>query len=150
MEGSWQTNEDARISLLGLMPGKYKVQIRALNSAGEWSNEILMPIHILAPFWKTAWFISLMFLMAIAILYLLYRYRIKNLLQLQQVRNSISRDLHDEIGATLSSVNMLSAVALKKEKEGAEINPIIEQIKQSVQQAGESIDDIVWLSLIHI
>lgn len=144
MEGSWQTNEDARISLLGLMPGKYKVQIRALNSAGEWSNEILMPIHILAPFWKTAWFISLMFLMAIAILYLLYRYRIKNLLQLQQVRNSISRDLHDEIGATLSSVNMLSAVALKKEKEGAEINPIIEQIKQSVQQAGESIDDIVW------
>ena len=60
------------------------------------------------------------------------------------VRNTISRDLHDEIGATLSSVNMLSAVALKKGTDSNEQAHIIQQIKNSVQQAGESIDDIVW------
>jgi signal transduction histidine kinase len=76
------------------------------------------------------------------------RYQLKKKLEQQNgllaMRNNISRDLHDEIGATLSSVNMLSAVALTKTGKENDATPIIQQIKDSVQQAGENMDDIVW------
>lgn len=143
-DSTWMPNTDCHIGLTGLQPGNYEVHIRALNSSAVWSNELVIPITIRPPFWKTWWFISLAAMLFLLFMYLLYRYRISSILQMQKVRNNISRDLHDEIGATLSSVNMLSAVALKKEQDGADVKPIIEQIKQSVQQAGESIDDIVW------
>ncbi len=143
-DSSWMPNPDCRISLTGLQPGKYVVHIRALISNANWSNELIFSITVKPPFYKTWWFIFLCTAVVFLMLYALYRYRINNFLQMQKVRNAISRDLHDEIGATLSSVNMLSAVALIKAGENNDAKPIIEQIKNSVQQAGESIDDIVW------
>jgi ligand-binding sensor domain-containing protein/two-component sensor histidine kinase len=143
-DSTWAPIPDCKINLTGLQHGKYVVHIRALNSSGNWSNELILPILIHPPFWKTGWFVSLFVLAVLFILYALYRYRINHLVQMQKVRNAISRDLHDEIGATLSSVNMLSAVALKKAGQNNEAQPIIEQIKDAVQQAGESMDDIVW------
>lgn len=141
---AWAPNPDCRISLVALHPGRYILHIRALNSNGIWSKEIIFPITITPPFWKTTWFIIICILAMLALLYAVYRYRIGQFLKMQQIRNSISRDLHDEIGATLSSVNMLSAVALLKAGDKNEATPLIQQIKNSVQQAGESIDDIVW------
>ncbi|MEO8960731.1 MAG: ATP-binding protein [Ginsengibacter sp.] len=85
-------------------------------------------------------FIVLVCVIAFTILY----FRNRQLRQVLRLRNDIAGDLHDEIGATLSSVNMLSAVALIKAGDNNEAAPIIQQIKNSVQQAGESIDDIVW------
>ncbi len=142
---TWVTpNQDCRINLIALPPGDYVLHLQALNGSGTWSKEIIFPVKINPPFWKTWWFVALCTLLLFAFLYGLYRYRIGQLLHMQRVRNSISRDLHDEIGATLSSVNMLSAVALIKAGESNEAAPILEQIKESVQRAGESIDDIVW------
>ncbi|RYE22681.1 MAG: hypothetical protein EOP51_12615, partial [Sphingobacteriales bacterium] len=58
-QDSWMPNEDARLIMAGLQPGKYILHVRALGSGGVWSNEIVLPITIHAPFWKTAWFIIL-------------------------------------------------------------------------------------------
>jgi signal transduction histidine kinase/ligand-binding sensor domain-containing protein len=141
---SLTVNQDCKISLVGLPPGRYVLHIKALSGNGVYSKELIFPITIKPPFWKTWWFISCCFLALSLLLYALYRYRINRYVEMQKVRNSISRDLHDEIGATLSSVNMLSAVALIKAGSTNEAAPIIQQIKDSVQQAGESMDDIVW------
>jgi len=47
---------------------------------------------------------------------LINRYRVMNrtkrLLEIEKVRNSIARDLHDDMGSALSSINILSQVAL--------------------------------------
>ena len=137
-------NQDCKISLIDLQPGKYVLHIKALNGNGIFSKEIAFPITIKPPFWRTWWFISICILALALLLYSLYRYRINRIIEMQHVRNSISRDLHDEIGATLSSVNMLSAVALIKAGHENQASPIIQQIKDSVQRAGESMDDIVW------
>jgi signal transduction histidine kinase len=143
-ENDLTINQDCKISLVGLQPGKYVLHIKALSGNGVYSKEIIFPITIKPPFWKTGWFITICIFGLGLLLYSLYRYRINRFIEMQNVRNSISRDLHDEIGATLSSVNMLSAVALIKTGNKSEATPIIQQIKDSVQQAGESMDDIVW------
>jgi ligand-binding sensor domain-containing protein/two-component sensor histidine kinase len=143
-ENDLTINQDCKISLVGLQPGKYVLHIKALSGNGVYSKEIIFPITIKPPFWETGWFIAICLLGIGALIYSLYRYRINRFIEMQNIRNSISRDLHDEIGATLSSVNMLSAVALIKAGKTNDASPIIQQIKDSVQQAGESMDDIVW------
>jgi ligand-binding sensor domain-containing protein len=141
---TWTANPDARINLTGLAPGNYIVHIKAINSSGVWSNEINLSITIKPPFWQTWWFIVLSLLATAGILYLLYRYRVQQLLKMQQMRNSISRDLHDEIGSSVSSVNMLSMVAKKQLGEGHPVAPLLTQIGLSAQNAGDSINDIIW------
>ena len=60
------------------------------------------------------------------------------------MRNSISRDLHDEIGSSVSSVNMLSMVAKKQLGDEHPVTPLLTQIGLSAQNAGDSIDEIIW------
>jgi streptogramin lyase len=141
---TWAANPDARINLTGLAPGNYVVHIKAINSSGVWSNAINLSITIKPPFWQTWWFIALSLMAIAGILYWLYRYRVKQLLKMQQMRNSISRDLHDEIGSSVSSVNMLSMVAKKQLGEGHPVTPLLTQIGLSAQNAGDSINAIIW------
>ncbi len=141
---TWTANPDAHISLTGLAPGNYVVRIKAINSSGVWSNEINLPIRIKPPFWQTWWFIVLSLLAVAAILYGLYRYRLQQLIKMVQLRNTISRDLHDEIGSSVSSVNMLSLVAKKQLGDEHPVTPLLTQIGLSAQNAGDSINDIIW------
>jgi signal transduction histidine kinase len=101
-------------------------------------------ITVAYPFWKTWWFILFTPLAVAALLYWLYRYRVQQLLKMQQMRNSISRDLHDEIGSSVSSINMLSMVAKIKLGDEHPVTPLLKQIGLSAQNAGDSINDIIW------
>lgn len=141
---SWTANPDARINLAGLAPGHYIIHIKAINSSGIWSNQVDLSITIQPPFWKKAWFIVLSILAIALLLYFLYRYRLRQLLKLQQLRSNLSRDLHDEIGSSVSSVNMLSMVAKKKLGDQHPVTALLTQIGESAQNAGDSINEIIW------
>jgi signal transduction histidine kinase/ligand-binding sensor domain-containing protein len=62
----------------------------------------------------------------------------------ERLRSKISRDLHDEIGSALTSINLLSKVALNKAGNDAEINSYLSKIKDSTFSTMESMSDIVW------
>ncbi|MDP4264849.1 MAG: tetratricopeptide repeat protein [Bacteroidota bacterium] len=77
------------------------------------------------------------------------RIRLKKRLEQQEalihVRNNISRDLHDEIGSTLSSINILSAVSQRniiKDKEQAAAS--MQQITEQSRNMQQAMSDIVW------
>lgn len=59
------------------------------------------------------------------------------------IRNKISLDLHDEIGSTLSSISILSEMALH-EKTNTEASAMLEEIKENSISVMEKMDDIVW------
>ncbi|HET7118363.1 MAG TPA: 7TM diverse intracellular signaling domain-containing protein [Hanamia sp.] len=59
------------------------------------------------------------------------------------IRNKISLDLHDEIGSTLSSISILSEMAINEKKEN-ETAAMLEEIKQNSVSVMERMDDIVW------
>lgn len=79
-------------------------------------------------------------------LLLVNRYRVINkarrMVEIERVRNTIARDLHDDIGSTLSSINILSKVALV-EKNGSAEN-YLQRIGDQSSRMMEDISDIVW------
>ena len=139
-----RTNPEAHISLNGLSPGKYVVHIKALNNSGVWSNEVVLTIVIKPPFWMTAWFIALCILGVAGILYGIYRYRINQLKKMQHMRNNISRDLHDDIGASLSNINILNELAKRNAGNPEKSKEYLTKSEEDIQRISESLGDIVW------
>ena len=63
--------------------------------------------------------------------------------RMQNIRNKIAQDLHDDIGSTLSSISILSDLALK-EKNIIQANEVVSEIKNNSIILMEKMDDIVW------
>jgi signal transduction histidine kinase len=76
---------------------------------------------------------------------LIEQLRANELLQgrLQDIRNNIAQDLHDDIGSTLSSISILSDLAIK-EKDSVQTLATLNEINTHSIQLMERMDDIVW------
>lgn len=68
-------------------------------------------------------------------------FRVRNKLRLQNIRNRIASDLHDDIGSTLNSISVYSEVA--KQKSPTVINEL-EQIGDASRKIIDAMSDIVW------
>ena len=77
------------------------------------------------------------------------RYQLKKKLDRQKelldVRNNIARDLHDEIGSTLTSIKILSEVSKNNmEKNREKATDMISMITEQSSQMQQGMSDIVW------
>lgn len=125
--------------------GRYTFLIRARDSDGNLSSNVAsFSFTIMPPFWKTWWFLLLMAWAICAIVYIIYKYQLNKKLEVERLRMRIARDLHDDIGSALSSINVLSKVALSKGSDQAEISGYLSKIKDSTMITMESMSDIVW------
>lgn len=68
--------------------------------------------------------------------------RTKRLLEVEKLRNSIARDLHDDLGSTLSSIHILSQMALQK-KESPD-KGLFSKINVQTASMMDKLSDIVW------
>ncbi len=127
-----------------LKPGSYTFKVMAANNDGVWSvRPATFTFIIASPFWQRWWFILLSILLIAFILYFIYRYRMRLLLNLEKLRTNISTDLHDDIGSTLSSISILSDMALRQKKP-EDAGEMVNEIKQNSISLMERMDDIVW------
>ena len=64
----------------------------------------------------------------------------------ENIRSSISRDIHDEVGATLSGVALFSEIAKKKMQEhnDADVREYLEHISVNSKEMVDRMSDIVW------
>jgi len=77
------------------------------------------------------------------------RYRVvqraSRVIEMERMRNNIARDLHDDIGSTLTSINILSNVALlQQEHTDTMMGANMQKIKDRSSAIMESMGDIVW------
>jgi two-component system sensor histidine kinase UhpB len=77
------------------------------------------------------------------------RYRVlqraRRMIDIERMRNTIARDLHDDIGSTLTSINILSKVALQQQPNRNELmDANMQKIKERSSDIMENIGDIVW------
>ncbi|PBQ32341.1 hypothetical protein CNR22_11350 [Sphingobacteriaceae bacterium] len=109
------------------------------------SHETSFTIHLKKKFHETVWFYLLIALLILTFFYTLYRIRINRLLAVEKVRFQLSRDLHDDMGSTLSTINILSEMAKNKlAKEPITAQNYLEKISTYSQVMMDSMDDIVW------
>jgi Y_Y_Y domain/Two component regulator propeller len=133
------------LNFANLKPGKYTFQVKTIGT-NELSNSGMAGlVLIISPaFYQTNWFFILCLLMIAFTLYALYRYRIQQLLRVQKVRNNISSDLHDDIGARLTNMNILTMLSEQNLGNPEISGTYLSRISGEIQSSGEALDDIVW------
>ena len=134
-------------------PGAYTFRVKGSNNDGVWNEEgTSIAVIITPPFWKTWWFTTL-FWMTIAgsiggtVRYIEMRKLRRQIEQLEQERAMererarISEDMHDEVGASLTEISILSELAKKKPEEAG---THIQQISERASEVIDNVSEIVW------
>ncbi|MEO5984553.1 MAG: histidine kinase [Ferruginibacter sp.] len=81
--------------------------------------------------------------------FLFNRFQLKKKLQQQNellaVRNSIAKDLHDDIGSTLTSIKILSEVSKNNiDKDREKASSFLQKITEQSSEMEQGMSDIVW------
>ncbi|MCF2443332.1 histidine kinase [Dyadobacter sp. CY345] len=141
----WHIFENGnKLLLSSLPPGNYKLRVQVSVAGAEWGvQEWQALIKVVTPWYRSIWFFILSTLAIGFLIYLFYRYQLAQVLHIQQIRNGISADMHDEIGSTLSSITFYSQ-ALLMQMDKAEHKQVVQKIKENAQQVQEGLSDIVW------
>lgn len=126
-------------------PGTYTFRVKGSNNEGVWNEEgASVKIIIRPPYWARWWFRSAVTLTALLILFALYRYRVNRLLEIERTRLRIARDLHDDIGSSLSSIALESELVQNKPMLDKTERTHLSRIADRSRRLIESLDDIVW------
>ena len=142
----WNEPTDQNSIIYGsLSPGRYRFQVRARDSDGLMSaTPAVMAFTILPPLWQRGWFLSLEVLVIASLAYGLYRYRLEQLLHVERMRTRIAADLHDDIGAGLSRIVLLSEVLRREEGSNERGSEKLTKIADTGRELVDSMADIVW------
>ncbi|ULQ58008.1 histidine kinase [Flavihumibacter rivuli] len=144
---SWQRTEDRLAATYTLLPpGRYTFKVKCENEEGTPCTGLTtLNILITPPFYKTWWFISIILMALSGLVLFIHQLRINKLLAVEKVRTRVARDLHDDMGSTLSTINILSEMAkMKIEKDPKATKEYIEKISDNSSRMMEAMDDIVW------
>ena len=126
--------------------GQYTFRIKASNNDGVW-NETAAEIQLMIkpPYWQTWWFKMLCVVIAVMILFAIFYSRMQKLRDIHRIRNKIASDLHDDLGATLSSISIMSELVNQQVKDRSpEASSLLEKIGSSSRNMIESVNDMVW------
>lgn len=135
----WQTLAgEPQCSYSNLSPGNYSLAIQAVSNGI--TREATMAFRVLPAFYETWWFFVLLGIALAGVIAGIVKIRTAQLMKIQQVRNRIARDLHDDMGSTLSSVNIYSK--LLQSQQGNEL--LIARISDNIGALNESLKDIIW------
>lgn len=146
-DNDWQApTQDRTVTFANLSPGRYTFRVRAVNSEGVASpSPALVSFTVVSPLWRRWWFISLAALAVAFVIYGVYRYRLARLLEITNMRTRIATDLHDDIGANLTRIVLLSEVAKEQQrKNGASEDSPLVSIARIARESVGSMSDIVW------
>lgn len=141
-ESDWTPTMERTVNFVNLAAGDYGFAIRAETADRIYSQPATLSFKIAAPFWQRPWFVaSVLLLMALAT-YLFYKNRLARLLQMERMRTRIATDLHDDIGANLTRISLLSEVAKQKSENGN--GNLLTSIADIARESVSSMNDIVW------
>lgn len=147
---------NAAFTYRNLPPGKYSLLVKCADTYMNWGKpEKLMSFTISPAFYTTLWFRILMVISIIGATILLVkkvqqmRYRnqlreIEREFAIEKERLRISKDMHDEVGASLTRISILSELAKKQQNEPEKERQIINQISEISGDVVDEMSEIIW------
>ena len=143
----WSTPTDQRtVHYASLSPGRYRFEVRAVaTDSGLRSSPATVAFVIPPPVWLRWWFLTLAGLIVALALYGVHRRRVAHLVEVERVRTRIATDLHDDLGANLSRVAILSEVVKQRigQTDDQSVS-LLTEIADSSRSLIGSLRDLVW------
>jgi ligand-binding sensor domain-containing protein/two-component sensor histidine kinase len=141
-DSDWTTTNERTVNFANLGSGEYKFEVRAQTADRIYSQPATVSFRIAAPIWQRPWFIVLAAVLVSLAVYFIYRNRLKRLLEMERMRTRIATDLHDDIGANLTRIALLSEVANQQAVNGS--GNLMTSIAGIARESVASMNDIVW------
>ena len=140
-----QPSEQRSVSFPNVAPGGYRLLIRAVTPTGEpGPSQASFAFAVNPPIWRRWWFLGALALTGVVVGSSLYRVRTVRKRELEALRVRIAGDLHDDIGANLTRIAVLTEVVRKQvgplSPADGQLNAIAGVARESVASMG----DIVW------
>jgi len=139
-----------------LPPGEYTFRVIACNSDGLW-NEVgdAVTIVMLPQFLQTWWFKTTLALVTCGLVggavFLESRRRLRSKLErmahereLERERARIAQDIHDDLGASLTRIGMLSEPVSGETNDAPQAAENLSQIHTTTGELTRAMDEIVW------
>ena len=145
-----------RVTYPFLPPGDYIFHVVACNSDGLWSEAgDTLAIVVLPHFWQTWWFKTLLTIASVLLIALVFflesRRRLRTKLEriarereLERERSRIAQDIHDDLGASLTRIGMLSQSAVGDLDDPPRATANLNQIYDTARDLTRAMDEIVW------
>ena len=157
-DSTWtESGRQRQVTYPYLPPGKFVFRVIACNSDGLWNEmgdavTIVALPHLLQTWWfKTALAMATCALVG-GVVYLESRERMRRKLEridrdreLERERARIAQDIHDDLGASLTRIGMLSeSVAAGELNDAQQTAESLSQIRATTGELTRAMDEIVW------
>lgn len=153
----WSRASTDRTARYAQLPaGEYRFRVMARDRDSDWS-QLPAPVTVIVPpfFWETIWFWLLTVAAGIAAVGTGARayYRRQAARELEEIerrhavereRARIARDIHDDVGAGLTEVAMLSELAQEESHQPGELREHLNNIFRRARELTQSLNEIVW------
>lgn len=134
--------------------GNYQLQLKAIGQSQVWTEPFIYSFKITPAWWQTLWFKILVVLLSMAFAFFISRQiylarlrkqkvQLEKQLAVQMERQRISAEMHDDIGAGLSGVRLLTEMTRNKLK-ATEVNSDIDKIYESVGEISAKMKEVIW------
>jgi signal transduction histidine kinase/sugar lactone lactonase YvrE len=135
-ENSWHALAAKKVFFTNILPGQYKLRIKAGYPSGIWGDETILNIKVIPPWWST-WYAQVSAaILAMAIIYLLFRYRTIHLKNLKADLEKIVGEQNLEINLKNTTLASQNDALNKAHQELKEVNQSLEEV---VQQRTEKL-----------
>jgi hypothetical protein len=158
IDKDWVMNGNKNFaSYSNLAPGNYLFHVKASNNTGLWNDAGKTLLIIISPaWWQTWWFKLTLTVIVTAIIILLIRLYIirkvykqkaelKRQLDIIAERERITADLHDDVGATLSSIYIYGDLANTVwDEQPGQSKEMVSKMSSQSKELMAKMSDIVW------
>ena len=157
VDAEWvETGSQRQASYNQLTHGAYTFRVQACNREGVWSETgAALSFTVLPYYWQTGWFAGLCLVtfggaVGSTVGYTLRRRHRRRLALLQRLhalereRTRIARDIHDDLGGSLTEIGYLGALAVRDSKSLDEVRAQLGHIMDRTRQMARRLDETVW------
>lgn len=154
-------SNESTASFGNIHEGSYAFKVKVRSPDGVWSEALVYTFKVLPPWYRSWWAYTIYAVCFITLLWSFIRWRLsvlkKEKVRLEEKiamqnavmdeRSRISRELHDEVGATLSGIAMYSHLAKEQVKSSGipGVENSLNIMQQSASEMVTKLNDIVWL-----
>jgi signal transduction histidine kinase/ligand-binding sensor domain-containing protein len=157
LDAGWREAGAARSAVYNVTtPGENRFRVAACNNDGVWNETgAAVAMTALPYFWQTWWFrigaFAALFAVGGGAIRFFERRRMQRQLErlemqqaVEKERARIARDIHDDVGASLTEIALLSEFAQNESAPPDQVKADVQKIASKARGSTQALDEIVW------